>query len=159
LAPPLPRDSPPDTARRRATGDVRRTRGAVRGQPSPQPPPSPACRGRIIGYLTEIGSSLYELIKGRNLATYPDDEIRLAISRSVAVEGARGWKIAKEKSSHKIDVVVALAMAAHACVQDSQMQATQFPRLDFDSGVPRNPTGVMGGSPYTMGDFDNLSWR
>ena len=43
--------------------------------------------------------------------------MRLAVSRAVALETARGWRIAKEKQSHKIDVVVALAMAAHACVQ------------------------------------------
>jgi hypothetical protein len=62
--------------------------------------------------LTEASSNLYELIKGRNLAVYSDPEIRLAISRCVAIETSRGWRIAKEKASHKIDVVVALAMAA-----------------------------------------------
>ena len=30
----------------------------------------------------------------------------------MAVESGRGWRIAKEKASHKIDVVVALAQAA-----------------------------------------------
>jgi hypothetical protein len=34
----------------------------------------------------------------------------------VALEIARGWRIAKEKASHKIDVIVALAMAALAPV-------------------------------------------
>jgi phage terminase large subunit-like protein len=62
--------------------------------------------------LTEASSNLYELIKGRNLAVYSDPEIGLAISRYVAIETSRGWRIAKEKASHKIDVVVALAMAA-----------------------------------------------
>jgi phage terminase large subunit-like protein len=38
--------------------------------------------------------------------------MRLSIQRAVAVETARGWRIAKEKASHKIDVVVALGMAA-----------------------------------------------
>jgi phage terminase large subunit-like protein len=125
-----------------------RQRGAVPMYEAPQ----------TIGYLTEVGSNLYELVKGRNLVVYSDEVIRLAVQRSVAVEGTRGWRLAKEKSSHKIDVVVALAMAAHACVQDSQMQVAQFPQLDFDS-VPRDPTGVMAGSPYSMSDFDNLSWR
>jgi hypothetical protein len=40
--------------------------------------------------------------------------MRLAISRAVAIETPRGWRIAKEKQAHKIDVVVALAMACHA---------------------------------------------
>jgi len=61
--------------------------------------------------LTESSTNLYETIKGRNLICYPDDDVRLAISRCVALETSRGWRIAKEKASHKIDVVVALAMA------------------------------------------------
>jgi hypothetical protein len=47
----------------------------------------------------------------------PDAAMRLAISRAVAVETSRGWRIAKEKQSHKIDVVVALAMSALAAVR------------------------------------------
>jgi len=62
--------------------------------------------------LTEASSNLYELIKGRGLAVYPDAAMRLSVNRAVAVETSRGWRIAKEKASHKIDVVVALAMAA-----------------------------------------------
>ena len=56
------------------------------------------------------------------MVAYPDDGIRLAISRAVVKENARGLQITKEKSSHKIDVVVALAMAAHAAVQQSQVK-------------------------------------
>jgi hypothetical protein len=44
----------------------------------------------------------------------------LAVSRYVALETSRGWRIAKEKVSHKIDVVVALAMAALGAVQNGQ---------------------------------------
>ena len=67
---------------------------------------------QTVGNLTEASSNLYELLKGGNLIAYADDEVRLAINRSVALETSRGWRIAKEKTSHKIDVVVALAMAA-----------------------------------------------
>jgi phage terminase large subunit-like protein len=69
---------------------------------------------QTVGGLTEIGSGLYELVKARGIVAYPDADLRLAISRAVAVETSRGWKISKEKASHKIDVVVAMAMAAHA---------------------------------------------
>jgi hypothetical protein len=69
--------------------------------------------------LTEASTNLYELIKGRNLIVYPDAVVRLAIQRSIAVETPRGWRIAKEKTSHKIDVVVALGMAALGAVQAS----------------------------------------
>lgn len=67
--------------------------------------------------LTEASTNLYELIKARGLQIYADDAIRLAIQRAIAVETSRGWRIAKEKASHKIDVVVALGMAALGAIQ------------------------------------------
>jgi phage terminase large subunit-like protein len=70
--------------------------------------------------LTEASNNLYEIIKGQNLVAYADAEMRLAVSRAVAIESARGWRIAKEKTSHKIDVVVALAQAALGAVQQGQ---------------------------------------
>jgi terminase large subunit-like protein len=71
--------------------------------------------------LTEASTNLYEVIKGRNLAVYPDDDIRLAVSRCVAIETSRGWRIAKEKASHKIDVIVALAQACLGAIQGGQV--------------------------------------
>jgi phage terminase large subunit-like protein len=67
--------------------------------------------------LTISSQNLYELVEGRNLVLYPDAAMRLSASRAVAVETVRGWRIAKEKQSHKIDVIVALGMAAHAATQ------------------------------------------
>jgi phage terminase large subunit-like protein len=74
--------------------------------------------------LTEASTNLYELIKSSNLIAYPDKAIRLSIQRAIAIETSRGWRIAKEKTSHKIDVVVALGMAALGAVQ---------------GGIARNP--------------------
>lgn len=67
--------------------------------------------------LTAAGSNLYDLVKHGNFETYPDPDVRRAVAHAVAKETARGWRIAKEKASHRIDVVVALAMAAHAAVE------------------------------------------
>jgi phage terminase large subunit-like protein len=67
--------------------------------------------------LTAMAENLHTLIKGRNLLLYRDEEIGNAVMRSIAVEGKRGWKIDKEKQSHKIDVVIALGMAALASVR------------------------------------------
>jgi phage terminase large subunit-like protein len=67
--------------------------------------------------LTAMSQQLYDLITGQALIVYPSEAIRLAISRTVALENARGWRITKEKASHKIDVVVALSMACFAAVQ------------------------------------------
>jgi len=44
---------------------------------------------QTVGGLTAASNNLYELIKGRNLAVYPDEDMRLAISRAVAVESPR----------------------------------------------------------------------
>jgi len=70
--------------------------------------------------LTESSTNLYELIKARGIVFYPDADVRLAFSRAVALETTRGWRIAKEKASHKIDVVVALAMSAHGAVHEGE---------------------------------------
>jgi hypothetical protein len=70
--------------------------------------------------LTAASQNLYELIQSGALVCYPDAAMRLAVSRAVAVETPRGWRISKATQSHKIDVVVALAMAAHAAVQSHE---------------------------------------
>jgi hypothetical protein len=91
--------------------------------------------------LTESSTNLYETIKGRNLTVYSDEEMRLAVSRCVALETPRGWRIAKEKVSHKIDVVVGLAMAALGAVQGGQRRdgvmeyiSAQLERMKRESG-------------------------
>jgi phage terminase large subunit-like protein len=82
-----------------------------------------------VGNLTLASQTLYELIKGRNLTVYPDDALRLAVSRAVAVETSRGWRISKEKQSHKIDVVVALAMACYGAIQKQTSYNLYLPGL------------------------------
>ena len=67
--------------------------------------------------LTAASQNLFELLQGRTFILYPNADIRLAMSRAIAIETARGWRIAKEKQNHKIDVVIALAMSALASVR------------------------------------------
>ncbi len=67
--------------------------------------------------LTAITQNLFDLIESESIIAYPDAAMRLAMTRTVALETSRGWRIAKDKQSHKIDVIVALAMACHAAVQ------------------------------------------
>jgi len=75
---------------------------------------------QTIPNLTEMGNNLYELIKGKNLLLYPDPVIRTAISRTVAVETPRGWRLGKSQQMSRVDVVIALAMAALAAVRAQQ---------------------------------------
>jgi phage terminase large subunit-like protein len=76
--------------------------------------------------LTLASQGLWELIESRGLILYPDAAMRLAASRAVAIESPRGWRIAKEKQSHKIDVIVALGMAAHAAVTVCEATPPRF---------------------------------
>jgi hypothetical protein len=59
----------------------------------------------------------------------------------VALETPRGWKITKEKSAHKIDVVVALAMAAHAAVHLRGDEEIPLVAPIILAGQPRFPVG------------------
>lgn len=83
--------------------------------------------------LTAASQNLFEPITGGNLAVYPDAALRLAVSRAVAVETPRGWRISKTTQSHKIDTVIALGMAAHAAVA-SQSESTYDTSLDWVGG-------------------------
>jgi hypothetical protein len=47
---------------------------------------------------------------------YPSDELRQQALSTVAIENPRGWRIAKEKASRKIDAIVVLAMACCAAM-------------------------------------------
>ena len=67
--------------------------------------------------LTAATSNLFDLIQAKQLALYPDAAMRLAISRAIVTEFSRGWKLDKAKQSHKIDIVVALSMAALAAIR------------------------------------------
>jgi phage terminase large subunit-like protein len=74
---------------------------------------------QTVANLTAMGTDLYELIQASGIEFYQSNDIRLAISRTIALETPRGMRLAKEKSSHKIDVVIALPMAAHAAVSEA----------------------------------------
>jgi phage terminase large subunit-like protein len=67
--------------------------------------------------LTATSQQLYDLITGQAFVAYPSEAIRLAISRTVAIEGTRGWRIGKTTQSHKVDVVIALSLACFAAVR------------------------------------------
>lgn len=106
-----------------ASSSQRLTRAGIKVEEFPQTVPN----------LTAASQNLYELVTGRNLIAYPDKTLRLAVSRAVALETSRGWRIAKEKQSHKIDIVVALAMAAYACVEEqNKPQHPQFTQADVE---------------------------
>ncbi len=77
--------------------------------------------------LTAMSQNLYDLVKGGNLVLYKDKELRSHAQKATAKETPRGWRIVKKKASHKIDLIIALAMAA--------LGATEIEDIDFDFWV------------------------
>jgi phage terminase large subunit-like protein len=68
--------------------------------------------------LTRMGQTLLDLLRGHNLCLYRDDEMRAQALSVVAVESPRGFRLAKEKASRKIDLIVALSMACLAALDE-----------------------------------------
>lgn len=91
---------------------------------------------QTVSNLTAASSCLFELITGRNLILYLDDGMRKSVQQAVAVESSRGWRIAKEKASHKIDVVVALAQACYATITNTGRAPGD---LGFTIGLDEEP--------------------
>jgi hypothetical protein len=67
--------------------------------------------------LTAAGQTFFELLKGRRLRVYPDAELRQQALNTTAVESPRGFRIAKQKASRKVDAIVALAMACRSAIE------------------------------------------
>lgn len=115
---------------------------------------------QTVGNLTEASSNLYQKIKYRNFAVYPNEAIRLAMSRAVAIESNRGWRIGKLQQSHKIDIVIAIAQAALVATQEGVNAYDESYRAFADDAVdePDGPTlwrlkrlGENGIGPYAPG--------
>lgn len=71
-----------------------------------------------------MGQTLWEVLTGNNITLYPDDELRAQALNTVAIEGPRGFRIAKEKAARKIDAIVALAMACRSAVDEPVSSVT-----------------------------------
>ena len=67
---------------------------------------------------TRMGQTLFDLLNGKNLRLYSAADLRAQALNTVAVESPRGWRLAKEKASRKIDAIVALAMACVAALEE-----------------------------------------
>ena len=92
---------------------------------------------QTIPNLTAATSNLFDLIQARQLVLYPDAAMRLAVSRAIIVESSRGWRLDKLKQQHKIDIVVALSMAALAAVR-GQGESTYVSDMSWVSGPSDN---------------------
>jgi phage terminase large subunit-like protein len=99
---------------------------------------------QTVSNLTAAGQALFDLLNGRNLRIYPDAALKQQALNTVAVESPRGWRIAKEKTTKKIDAIVALAMACRAAMDAPRVQtsATWPTPAPADPDVPRWLQGI-----------------
>jgi len=81
---------------------------------------------------TAFSQNLFSLIKEKNISFYESEELRLQLMNAKAKESDRGWRITKRKQSEKIDLVIALAMAAYEGMKSE------------------------GQEPYTLEDIENM---
>jgi phage terminase large subunit-like protein len=68
--------------------------------------------------LSLMGGNLLDLIKNKQLAAYPSEELRNAIAKTVIVESSRGFRLGKAVKSHRVDIIIALAMALIAATAE-----------------------------------------
>jgi phage terminase large subunit-like protein len=109
---------------------------------------------QTVGNLTEASQNLYELLKSAALVAYPDPDIRLAVQRAVAVEMPRGWKITKTTAGHKIDVVVALGMAALGAVGAAGKRGVPWTNQICEQIIAASEADAARGS-----SFDQRFWN
>jgi phage terminase large subunit-like protein len=67
---------------------------------------------QTIPNLTACGQNIYDLVQSGNIILYPCKDLRYEASCAIGKETSRGFRIAKESTSAKVDQIVALAMAA-----------------------------------------------
>jgi phage terminase large subunit-like protein len=85
---------------------------------------------------TAFSQSLFDALKGRNLRLYVAKDLRDQALNAVALETGRGWRLAKDKTSKKIDAIVALAMAVHTAIAERGVSRTTVAAITAES-VPR----------------------
>jgi phage terminase large subunit-like protein len=83
---------------------------------------------QTLGNLTAAASGLFELFQGRNIALYPDPDVREAVLNAAVKEATsgRGYRLCKEKPSKKIDLCAALSFACLKALKDGAGCANSF---------------------------------
>ena len=86
----------------------------------------PQTTGRV-----ESDQALYDSVIGKTLRHYNDPILTEHIQNAVAVETPRGLRLAKERTSRKIDAAVALSMALHGAL-NYQSRYSGYPMVIKD---------------------------
>lgn len=111
---------------------------------------------QVLGNLTQMGTTLSEFINGRKLHLYPATDLREHSLNAVAIESVRGWKIAKEKASGKVDALVALAMACRAAVEAGNVGVVALSVREIRECLQQAAGGNVDAPTYT--ERTVMSW-
>lgn len=109
----------------------------------------PQTTGRI-----EADQALYDAIIGRSIRHYGDPTLTQHIRNAVAIETARGFRLAKEKTSLKIDAAVALSMAHYGSRQQSSVRRVAKSRQGGGKGSRREENIIR--LTYSLPPGDSL---
>jgi phage terminase large subunit-like protein len=112
---------------------------------------------QTVSNLTECGQALYDSVKHKTLKVYKDDELRKEASFAIGKETPRGIRIVKEKASHKIDAIVALAMAVCAAVSSPARQEAIDNQISLGISVG-DPECGLDAKPFKNEIPEDLEW-
>ena len=104
--------------------------------------------------LTAMGKTIWDLITNRNLETYDHERLQEHALNAVAVATPRGYRIAKEKTRKKIDLFIALAMAAHRCLREEGGGSLQIFIVDDVPTPPPTTAGEQAAAEQAQREFE-----
>lgn len=107
------------------------------------------------GARTEADTSLYDAIVARTLRHYNDPVLNEHIANAVAIETPRGVRLAKERTTRKIDAAVALSMAHYGAVEFAFAGGvTAMPNVFYGDYEPEDYAAVDG--RFILAPFRNV---
>jgi len=111
---------------------------------------------QTVSNTTRMAQTLYDLLKGRTLTLFEDEALRGQAMNTIAIETPRGFRIAKEKASKKIDAIVALSMA---CVAALDVPIGRFEGCDLRPDVEVVVSTVTRGEGEDSQEIDQAVLR
>lgn len=114
----------------------------------------------------ESDTALFNAIVSGSIEHYKNSDLDEAVRNAIIIETPRGMRIAKEKSSKKIDALIALSMSHHAAISSPAAGNVQvIPSPFYGDGPPLNEyIEIAGQMVHAPGHTDQphppgVTWR
>jgi phage terminase large subunit-like protein len=113
------------------------------------------------GNLTAAADLLFELFQHRNIALYPDPDVREAVLNASIKEAAsgRGFRLAKERPSKKIDLCAALSFACLTAIREYGGHEERYEYTAANSYIGGGELRQVNGAWVTTGPKDSCVER